>query len=67
MNEQELQQLRNDGEPDAADHIELLQAQLAHVRRLICSGAEEGFNCNVGNWAEQLFYSNQQTSRLLYR
>lgn len=38
---------------------------LRGVRKLIAEAAMTGFNCHDGDWAERLFYSQQQTSRAI--
>ena len=49
------------------DDVIELEAALRNVHKLICEGAEEGFNCHIGDWAERLFRSNQKTSEALGR
>jgi hypothetical protein len=44
-----------------------LECALKSVQSLISEGAETGFNCHEGDWADRLFYSQQETSRVLKR
>lgn len=37
-------------------------AALQNVQKLIAEAAMTGFNCNDGDWAERLFFSQQMTS-----
>lgn len=38
---------------------------LRHIQSLVSKGAEQGFNPLVGIWAEELFHSQQTTSKIL--
>lgn len=51
--------------PDYRAVAERLAEDLRYVRQIICAGAETGFNCHSGDWAERLFISNARTSDTL--
>lgn len=45
--------------------IAVLRSALVHVRKIIVEGAETGFNCRDGDWADRLFASQAMTHSAL--
>jgi hypothetical protein len=47
------------------ERIRALEDALIKTRDLVCDGAEEGFNCHVGEWADRLYRNNGDITRAL--